>query len=433
MISLVAVTGAGSSSPSLLRGRLLVFVAIVMSALTLRLAVTSFSPLAEQIRAELGFAPAVVGVFGMVPTAMFAVFGLLTPVIARRAGLEATALVAMLAAGFGMAARALTHETWTLLAFSALALAGMGVGNVVIPPLVKRYFSDRLAVVSTVYIVGVQIGTVLPALAAVPVAEAAGWRWSIGLWAVWAFAAAIPWIGVLYRARGTRPAAGDAPHSQPTPGRVWRSPVAWGMAGMFGMTSLITYSMFTWIPAVLLDAGGSEALGGAMIALFSFVGLTASFVAPAACARMRDPFPLVVVCVACYAVGFTGLLLAPLTATALWVLAIGVGPTTFPMALTLINLRTRTHAASAALSGFTQGLGYTVACLGPVLVGVLHEATGGWTAPFAFLGGAALVVLIAGRVACRPRYVEDTWGGSGAGPQPASTRGADLTEASCRR
>ncbi|MDX5453910.1 MAG: MFS transporter, partial [Rhodococcus sp. (in: high G+C Gram-positive bacteria)] len=145
------------------------------------------------------------------------------------------------------------------------------------------------------------------------------------------------------------------------------------------------------------------------------------------------PFPLVLVCVASYAVGFTGLLLAPLTATALWVLAIGVGPTTFPMALTLINLRTRTHAASAALSGFTQGLGYTVACAGPVLVGVLREITGGWTAPFVFLGGAAFVVLIAGRVACRPRYVEDTWGGSGADPHPAHPRGDDLTETSCRR
>ncbi|MDX5312183.1 MAG: MFS transporter, partial [Rhodococcus sp. (in: high G+C Gram-positive bacteria)] len=48
MIRSVVVTDAGSTS--LLRGRLLVFVAIVMSALTLRLAVTSFSPLAEQIR-----------------------------------------------------------------------------------------------------------------------------------------------------------------------------------------------------------------------------------------------------------------------------------------------------------------------------------------------------------------------------------------------
>ena len=44
------------------------------------------------------------------------------------------------------------------------------------------------------------------------------------------------------------------------------------------------------------------------------------------------------------------------------------------MALTLINLRTRTAAGSAALSGFTQGVGYAVACLGPLLFGMLHDA-----------------------------------------------------------
>lgn len=116
-----------------------------MSALVLRLAVTSFSPLAAEIRDEIGFSASIVGVFGMVPTAMFAIFGLVTPAIAKRIGLERTALVAMLMAGVGMLLRAMMSQTWSLLALSALALAGMGIGNVVIPPLVKRYFSDRLA------------------------------------------------------------------------------------------------------------------------------------------------------------------------------------------------------------------------------------------------------------------------------------------------
>ncbi|MFD6859350.1 CynX/NimT family MFS transporter [Rhodococcus sp. NPDC060090] len=394
---------------SLLRGRLLVFCAIVMSALVLRLAVTSFSPLASAISDELGFSSTLVGVFGMMPTAMFALFGFATPFLARRWGLEATALVAMLMAGVGMATRALVSDTWVLLALSALALGGMGIGNVVIPPLVKRYFSDRLAVVSSVYIVGVQLGTIAPAFVAVPLSDAYGWRVSLGVWAAMGFAAALPWIVVLLRRRG---AAAQEDRSSVTPqthGQVWRSPVGWGMAGMFGMTSLVTYSMFTWIPDILGDAGASPAFGGAMVGLFSLMGLVGAFGGPTLCARMYNPFPVVLACAACMLVGFAGLWLAPMSVPILWIVLLGLGPSTFPMALTLINLRTRTQAGSSALSGFTQGVGYAVACLGPLLFGILHDATTGWTASFALLIVAVVVLVTGGYQACKPRVLEDSW------------------------
>ncbi|PBC41718.1 MFS transporter [Rhodococcus sp. ACPA4] len=394
----------------LVKGRVLVFAAIAMSALVLRLAVTSFSPLASQIQDEFGFSGSVVGVFGMVPTAMFAVFGLLTPALAKRLGLERTALLAMIMAAVGMLLRAMMSQTWSLLALSALALAGMGIGNVVIPPLVKRYFSDRLATMSSVYIVAVQVGTIVPAFVAVPVADAFGWRFSIGWWAAFGFAAAVPWLITLARSRKAEAETVVAPAVDASRrGQVWRSPVAWGMAGMFGMTSLITYSMFTWIPSILADAGASDAFGGTMVGVFSVMGLVAAFGAPTLCARIANPFPVVIVCAACYLIGFAGLYFAPMAAPIVWVVVLGLGPSTFPMALTLINLRTRSHVGSSALSGFTQGIGYTVACLGPLLFGVFHDATDGYAAPFGLLVVAVVVVLVGAYQACKPRMLEDSW------------------------
>ncbi|AWZ24452.1 MFS transporter [Rhodococcus pyridinivorans] len=396
------------SGVSLLRGRLLVFCAIAMSALVLRVAVTSFSPLAAQISEEIGFSSTVVGVFGMIPTAMFAAFGLATPALGRRWGLERTALIAMLMAGVGMATRALMTDTWSLLLLSGLALGGMGIGNVVIPPLVKRYFSDTLALVSSVYIVGVQLSTIVPAFVAVPLADAFGWRVSLGVWALVGFAAAVPWVWVLLRHRNAD--AGEvAPVDRNVDGRVWRSPVGWGMVGMFGMTSLVTYSMFTWIPDILADAGASPAFGGAMVGLFALLGLVSAFGAPSLCARMTNPFPVVVACASCFLVAFAGLWIAPMSAPILWIVLLGLGPSTFPMALTLINLRSRSHAGSAALSGFTQGVGYTVACLGPLLFGVFHDLTSGWAASFAFMTVAVAVLVAGAYQACKPRVVEDSW------------------------
>ncbi len=396
---------------ALAEGRLLVLAAIVMSALTLRVAVTAFSPLAERIGADIGYSTAVVGVFGMIPTLMFAISGLLTPLFARRIGLERTALVAMLMAGLGMLIRAVVGGTVELLIFSALALGGMGIGNVVIPPLVKRYFPDRLAVVSSLYITMVQLGTVVPALIAVPVADAHGWRISLGLWAILGFAAALPWLGVLRDRRGHDRVDSTAlpPQTREPKGKVWRSPLAWGMAAMFGMTSLTTYAMFTWLPKILSEAGASAAFGGTMVGVFALVGLVSALTAPTVVARFRNPFPFVVACAVFFFTAFAGLLIAPMRESLLWVVLLGLGPSTFPMALTLINMRTRTPQGSAALSGFTQGVGYAVACVGPVLFGMLHDATGGWAAPFAMLVVAVLVLLIGAWQACKPRMLEDTW------------------------
>ncbi|WP_127782476.1 MFS transporter [Rhodococcus sp. X156] len=393
-------------------GRVLVLLGIVLAAFTLRTAVTSITPLLDPIGDDLGFGPSVAGVLGMLPTLAFAVFGLLTPALVHRIGLEQVALVAMAMAAIGTFTRSLAGDTLVLLALSAVALGGMGIGNVVIPPLVKRYFPDRVGGLSTVYITVLQLGTVLPALVAVPLANASDWRVSTGSWTLVALAAAVPWTAVLLLERGRRGRDGTGDDGLPVvraEGRAWRSPVGLGMAAMFGMTSLNTYAMFTWIPKILTEAGGSAELGGNMVGLFSALGLVGALTMPVLATRVANPYFIVVLCAAFFAVGYVGLYLAPMELPLLWVSLVGLGPSTFPLALTLINLRTRTPAGSAALSGFSQGVGYTVACLGPLLFGLLHEATGGWGLPFSMLGCAVAVLLVGGYVACKPRMLEDSW------------------------
>ncbi|HEY1070407.1 MAG TPA: MFS transporter [Thermomonas sp.] len=412
-----------SSPASPWAGRVLVLAGILLSALNLRTAVTSLTPLLDLLGTRFGFGPAVAGLFGMLPPAAFALFGVATPRIAHRIGMEQAALLSMALAAAGLAVRPFATGPLALAVGCAVALAGMGMGNVVLPPLVKRYFPQRVGTVSTLYLTLLQVGTIAPALLAVPLAESSGWRVSLGVWTLPAVAAGLVWLGVLWRERHGDPVlaplhdravqAGDAAPELAKPDlrlRPWRSPLAWGMALMFGMTSLVTYSMFTWLPRLMTEAGASPAFGGTMVALFATLGLGSALTMPAVAVRMRNPFPLVLVCASAYAVAFPGLLWAPMAAPVLWVVLLGIGPSTFPLSLTLINLRTRTPAGSAKLSGFMQGVGYTLSCAGPILFGVLHDRSGGWGLPFAFLGLCTLVMVAGSWQACRERMLEDAAG-----------------------
>lgn len=385
-------------------------VGVVLVSLNLRTAVTSLSPLLGVIDAEIGLGAAGMGLLGMIPTAMFAVWGVLTPVALRRMGLEAMTVLAMAAAAIGQLVRAVAHDPWVMGAGSIIALAGMGIGNVVAPPLVKKYFPRRVAAVSMAYITGLQLGTVVPALVAVPVEEAAGWRVSIGWWAVLAVVAAIPWMIEILRpgtptGGPTASAAGST--GQPQRIRPWRSPVGVALALFFGTNSLSTYAFFTWLPAVAESIGMSRAEGGLALAVYSAIGLVAALVVPWVAGRFEDPYAVVVVSVVAYLAGFAGLLWAPGVAPWLWICLLGVGPSTFPLCLTLINLRTRTQAGSAALSGFSQGVGYTAACLGPIVFGMLLDGPG-LAAGLGFLTAVLAVMTVVARTACRPVMLEDT-------------------------
>lgn len=402
-------------------GRGLVLAGIVLSAFNLRTAVTSLTPLLEAIGADVGFGTVTMGVFGMMPVAAFALFGGLTPRIANRIGLERAAWLCMVLAGAGLLWRGFVGGTGGLLAASALALAGMGIGNVVLPPLVKRYFPRRVGLVSTLYIASMQVGTIVAAMAAVPLADAFGWKVSLASWSALALAASLPWVAVLLAERRAasplaalhdyaleRDAEASARAAPAPAGRVWRSPLAWGMTLMFGATSLITYSMFTWLPKLLTEAGASAEFGGVMLGLFSALGLLPALLVPWLTTRVR-PLPMVAGCILLFVVAFAGLLFWPMRATVLWVLLLGVAPSTFPMSLTLINLRTRTQAGSAALSGFMQCVGYSFSCVGPLGFGWLHQATGDWRASFLFLGASLAALLLGGWLVNRPTYLEDTW------------------------
>lgn len=386
------------------RGTLLPLVAIILTALNLRTAVTGFTPLLEMIGADLGFGPSLFGVLGTIVTGSFAVFGLLAATIARRIGLERALTLAVLLTTAGIVVRALSPDPTVLVLSTVIASVGVGASNVLVIPLVKKYFSARLKAMSSLYIALLQVGQFVAPLIAVPVALAIGWRWAIGMWAVLTAIAVVLWALLAVRARGERAPETAAP---PRLRGAWKTPLLWSMVLLLGMTSLNVYAIITWLPAILVDAGADPASGGALLSLFSVFGLFAAFIVPPLTIRLRNPFAIVVVCVALMAAGYLGLMLAPGDGAVAWVVLLGLGVSTFPLCLTLVNVRTRTTEGSTALSGAMQGIGYGIACIGPLCIGLLYGGSGSWTSSYVVLFASLAVMLVSGFVACRPAALED--------------------------
>jgi CP family cyanate transporter-like MFS transporter len=390
---------------------LLAFAGIVLMALNLRSAVTSVPPLLDLISADLGFNATVIGTLGALPALAFAGAGLIGIRLVRRFPAERIAIGVLLVEAAGQLIRPWTGSVPGFLAISTLTLLGMGVGNVILPALVKAWFPDRIGPVTASYVTVMAIGTSVPALLAVPIATGLGWQRGLALWGALALLAVPSWVITARHPRARPPSRllqGDREPGDRRAHRiaVHRSPISWGLALLFGMNALNLYAMFTWLPVRLVDAGATQARAGAELALFAGIGIVPSLLIPTILSRVGRSGLMVAICVVFFVGGYLGLLLAPMTLTSLWTLLAGLGGGGFPLVLTLFGLRSASPATAGALSGFAQAVGYLAAVTGPLLVGLLHDVTGGWTAPFGFLG-MTLVLMLVGAWLCSPTTMVD--------------------------
>ncbi|WKD61678.1 putative transporter YycB [Corynebacterium ciconiae DSM 44920] len=412
--SVAAVTATTAPQPNR-RIALIAASAIVLSALNLRALVTALPPLLPRIDASLGLSGVILGVIGMAPTVTFALAALSSPWMLRRFTSAQTLCMAMLATATGQLLRVLGPSTLLLLAGTFFGLFAIGITNAVIPVALRAFFPRRVPQLSIVYMVCMQIGMMSAPLFSEPLAESldgrggiAGWQFALGVWLIPALIAAAAWSPLLGLAR-SKAAAEAAKRRSSLP--VHRTSIGRGLVVMFGMTSFSTFSFMLFIPQMYIDGGASVHFAALMLSYWSGLGLLLSIVGPWIAARLRDPFPVVALCLLCFIVGNVGMALHPMSAPWLWITLSGVGPLSFPTALTLVNLRARTTAGATALSSFGQGGGYTIAAVGPLLFGTLHDATSSWIVPVGMTVIATVLVGIGTFFATRNTDVETQLGG----------------------
>lgn len=387
-------------SPRGKQGALLI-AGILMIATTLRVTFTGAAPLLETIRSDYGLSTAQTGLLTTLPLLAFALVSPLAAGIARRFGMERSLFAAMLLICAGIALRSLPSAA-LLFAGTAIIGCGIALGNVLLPGLIKRDFSQHVARLTGAYSLTMGAAAALGSALVVPLAlHGFGWRGALLMLMLFPLLAFLIWLPQWRTTRSANLSSSRALHER----GIWRSPLAWQVTLFLVLNSLIYYVIIGWLPTILISHGYSEAQAGSLHGLLQLATAAPGLAIPLILPRFNDQRWIAALVSLLCAVGAAGLWFVPGQAI-IWTLLFGFGTgATMILGLTFIGLRASSAHQAAALSGMAQSVGYLLAACGPPVMGKLHDASGSWYLPLSGVTVLAIIMAILGLYAGRDREI----------------------------
>ncbi len=428
------------------QSRALWVMAIMILAFNLRPAITSVGPLLTMIRDEIGLSNWSAGLITSLPLLAFALTSLFAPRIGQRFTNVVAVLFGLLFLVGGIIVRSVPL---TLTLFAGTAFVGMGVGimNVLLPAVIKEKFPDKTGTMTSVYTTSMKLFAATASGLSIPLALSLGlgWKLSLGVWAVMALIGIAIWVMVMKREKthlqeqkslenennkqkSNTEKDEDAPISDgltenkakgtedqsltknpQSEKNIWKSPLAWQVTVFMGTQSFMFYTIISWLPSMLQDQGFSVGAAGWMLSYVQFIGMPATFLAPIIAERLRNQSGFIIVIGVFITFAFSGMLIGgPQYVIIIWVTIIGLAlGATISLSLALLGMRARTAVHAGKLSGMAQSIGYMLAAVGPILIGLLYDLSGTWKGPFIAVLVVCVIMTISGSGAGRNKYVLD--------------------------
>jgi CP family cyanate transporter-like MFS transporter len=356
-------------------GRSLLLAGVILAAINLRPATTAIGPLIGEIQADTGLDAAGAGLIAALPVLCFGIFSAMVPRFGRRFGLEEVLLAAMLVLAAGILLRLLPGIPFLFLGTAVLGIA-IAFSNVLLPGVTRRSFPREGPRISRMYVAVLGISATLASALAIPLSGTwLGWRGALAVWAVPALVAAVAWAALVRR----------RPPSRPAPPRVaglralLRSRLAVAVMLFMAAQAFAFWIVLTWLTEILISTGIERVDAGLIFAASLGLGVIPIVALSVFGDRVRDDRFLVVAAAASTAAGLLALLAFGSSGAIVWASLIGMGQgASFALGLTFFVSRAASHEMAAELSGTGQSVAYLIAAAGPVLAGVLHDATSSW-------------------------------------------------------
>ncbi|WP_182377726.1 MFS transporter [Nocardioides sp. WS12] len=359
--------------------------------LNLRASLGSVPPLLDDITRDLELSGLEQG---LLTSLVVAFMGIGAPVghrVAVRVGAVNGMGVGLAVLSLGCLLRLVPAGAPLLLCSCAIVGAGMGAASALVPSLIASHLSRIRGLAVGLYTTGTAVGVALAAWIATPVEESlGGWRPALAFWGVIAAVTALVWVATARRLPADPPPEGRVERRLP-----WRSPTAWWITWFTASAMLIGFSGLAWVTPLFLHLGTSEHHAAGLFAVFQLVGPVSMVAVSWLTDVVVDRRPLLAVVITASTTGVLFLLVAPLTLAVPSMVLFGIGAGgCSTLALVLLVDVTRTQADATRLGAMVILIAYLVGATGPALLGILREATGGFTAGYAVLLAIGILSLL---------------------------------------
>lgn len=393
-----------SARPSFISNSAFFLFLILLTAANLRSPITATGPVLADICATFGLSASAAGLLNFIPLFLFAAVAPLASWAGNKAGLEKSLWVAVCLIMLGSVVRVTPYASG-LWAGTVILSTGIAAANVLLPPLIKRDFKHHTAKYIGLYASTMAITASLASGIAAPLQHVSGfgWKLSLGIWIVPALIATVAWLPLLKNAQPR-----ELPHQQAASGRLrspWKSMLGWQVSLFMALQSMVFYTLIDWFTPYASSQGISQESAGWMLFAYQAVAIVANLVCMSALKKYRDQRGISFIASLAIFTGLAGLLVFP-ALPLLWLVIAGLGAgASMVICLSLFNLRATDHRQAAALSGMAQCVGYGVAALGPLVFGMLHEVSHGWTVPLIVLTAVNALQLVIAPLAGRARQI----------------------------
>ena len=368
--------------------------AIVVIGINLRPLLTSISPLMTTIREATGLSFYGASLLTSLPVVAMGIGAFGAGALTRSVGETRGVALGLLAIALACAARWIAASGAALLATAILAGAGVAAIQALLPAVMKQRFHARVPLAMGVFSASIMGGGGLGASLSPWVSRAAQ-SWHAGL-AVWAIPAGVALLGwwALNRQRSNH-ADAQAESARTVPLALWNKRRPWTLGLYFGIVNGGYTSLVAWLPAFYQQRGVSVAQSGSLLAGMTVFQAAAALLLPLAAASFRDRRPWLTLGLSAQLFGLLGLIVWPDAAPLLWIGVAGAGlGGTFALTLVTAMDHASDHRVAGKLVAFTQGVGFIVAAIAPVVAGVVRGWSGGFGAAWVMLA-VCVVAMIA--------------------------------------